>query len=66
MREISLRLDPLAGQALDDIADACGRPPEALAREAVARYLDEELVRVRAVGERLAVAHADLLRRLGE
>jgi predicted transcriptional regulator len=66
MHELTLRLDPSDGLALDDLADACGRLPEDIAREAVRRYLDEEAQRVCREGERLASAHADLLRRLGE
>ncbi|MEV6512230.1 ribbon-helix-helix protein, CopG family [Streptomyces sp. NPDC051642] len=63
---LHLGLDPDLRQALDDLADATGRPPEDLVRDAVARYLDEEGAPVRAAAERLAVEHADLLRRLGE
>ncbi|MFI5882183.1 CopG family ribbon-helix-helix protein [Streptomyces sp. NPDC051554] len=59
-------LDPALRQALDDLADATGRPPEDLVRDAVGRYLDEEGALVRAAAGRLAVAHAGLLRRLGE
>jgi predicted transcriptional regulator len=61
-----LDLDPGLRQALDDLADATGRSPEDLVRDAVGRYLDEEGAPVRAAAERLAVSHADLLRRLGE
>ncbi|MEV0741782.1 hypothetical protein AB0I51_38935 [Streptomyces sp. NPDC050549] len=63
-----LRLDlaPDLRHALDDLADATGRLPEDLVREAVGRYLDDEGALVRAVAERLAADHADLLRRLGE
>ncbi|WP_328682988.1 ribbon-helix-helix domain-containing protein [Streptomyces sp. NBC_01261] len=64
--QLHLELDPGLRQALDDLADATGRPPEDLVRDAVGRYLDEEGAAVRAAAERLAVAHADLLRRLGE
>ncbi|MEV0484920.1 hypothetical protein AB0I69_30460 [Streptomyces sp. NPDC050508] len=63
---LHLGLDPDLRQALDDLADATGRPPEDLVRDAVGRYLDEEGALVRAAAERLAVEHADLLRRLGE
>ncbi|WP_406125901.1 hypothetical protein [Streptomyces sp. NBC_00989] len=63
---LCLRLDPDLQQALDDLADATGREPEDLVRGAVGRYLDEEGVLVRVAAERLAVEHADLLRRLGE
>ncbi|MFC8362452.1 hypothetical protein ACFUIY_21610 [Streptomyces griseorubiginosus] len=66
MQESTLHLDPDTGQALADLADACGRRPEDLAREAVRRYLREEEEPVRAVAEDLARRHADLLRRLGE
>ncbi len=59
-------LDPALQQALDDLADATGQPPEALVRDAVARYLEEAGAPVRAAAGRLAVAHAELLRRLGE
>ncbi|MEW1827702.1 hypothetical protein [Streptomyces sp. NPDC088196] len=59
-------LDPALQQALDDLADATGQPPEALVGDAVRRYLDEEGAPVLAAAERLAGAHADLLRRLGE
>lgn len=60
------RLAPDLQQALDDLADATGRPPEDLVRDAVGRYLEEEGAPVRAAAGRLAVAHAGLLRRLGE
>ncbi|MFI6626243.1 ribbon-helix-helix protein, CopG family [Streptomyces sp. NPDC050528] len=59
-------LDPALQQALDDLADATGQPPEALVRDAVRRYLVEQGAPVLAAAERLAVAHGDLLRRLGE
>ncbi|MFJ7078178.1 hypothetical protein [Streptomyces sp. NPDC098781] len=66
MNEFTLRLDPAVGQALDDLADACGRRPEDIVREAVRRHLHEEGAPVRAFAERIARDHADLLRRLGE
>ncbi|MFF3967786.1 hypothetical protein ACFYZI_40305 [Streptomyces griseorubiginosus] len=66
MQESTLHLDPDTGQALADLADACGRRPEDLAREAVRRYLRAEEEPVRAVAGELARRHADLLRRLGE
>ncbi|MFD3499989.1 hypothetical protein ACFWWT_08000 [Streptomyces sp. NPDC058676] len=66
MHEFPLPLPPDVRQDLDDLADATGRLPEDIAREAVRRYLDDEARRVRAAGERLASAHADLLKRLGE
>ncbi|MEU3838882.1 hypothetical protein AB0E88_02410 [Streptomyces sp. NPDC028635] len=66
MQELTVFLDPGLGQALGDLADATGLPPEEIAREAVRRYVDAEAARVLAAGERLASAHAELLRRLGE
>ncbi|POX49428.1 hypothetical protein C3489_24875 [Streptomyces sp. Ru71] len=66
MDELTLALDPALREALDDLADATGRRPEEVAREAVRRYVGEEAARVRAAAERLAGAHAELLRRLGE
>ncbi|MFJ3302700.1 hypothetical protein ACIPSA_06210 [Streptomyces sp. NPDC086549] len=63
---LTLPLDPATRQALDDLADAQGRTPEDVALDAVRRHLREEGLAVRAVAERLAGAHADLLRRLGE
>ncbi|WP_409471825.1 hypothetical protein [Streptomyces sp. HC307] len=66
MQELTLRITPDLRQALDDLADACGRRPEDLALEAVRRHLQDEGARVRSTAERLAAAHADLLRRLGE
>ena len=63
---LDLDPDPDLRQSLDDLADATGRSPEDLVRDAVGRYLDEEGAPVRAAAERLAVAHGDLLRRLGE
>ncbi|MFF9811885.1 hypothetical protein [Streptomyces sp. NPDC014006] len=66
MQELTVPLGPGLEAALDDLADATGRRPEEIAREAVRGYVDAEAARVRAVGERLAQAHAELLRRLGE
>ncbi|MET8446993.1 hypothetical protein [Streptomyces sp. NPDC005209] len=66
MHRLTLPLDPATRQTLDDLADAQGRAPEELVLEAVRRYLIEEGLVVRAAAERLAGAHADLLRRLGE
>lgn len=63
---LAMGLDPVDRQRLDDLADACGRRPEDIVADAVRRHLDEEAGRVRAVAERLAASHADLLRRLGE
>ncbi|MFI1033524.1 hypothetical protein [Streptomyces sp. NPDC020951] len=61
-----LPLDPGLHQALADLADAVGRTPEDIALDAVRTCLREEEARVRVAAERLAGAHADLLRRLGE
>ncbi|MFI8187217.1 hypothetical protein ACIF8T_00105 [Streptomyces sp. NPDC085946] len=66
MPELVLHLDPALRDALHDLADAQGRAPQEVARDAVRRCLEEEGARVRAVAERLARHHADLLRRLGE
>ncbi|MEU5598171.1 ribbon-helix-helix protein, CopG family [Streptomyces sp. NPDC020298] len=66
MHQLTVSLDPATHQALDDLADAQDRPSDEVVREAVRRYLREEVLAVRAVAERLAGAHADLLRRLGE
>ncbi|MFF4561033.1 hypothetical protein [Streptomyces sp. NPDC001435] len=64
--ELTLPLAPATRQALDDLADAQGRTPEDVALDAVRRHLRDEELAVRAVAERLAGAHAELLRRLGE
>ncbi len=63
---LPLSLPPDTRRDLDDLADATGRLPEDLAREAVRRHLDDEARRVRSAGQRLASAHAGLLQRLGE
>ncbi|MCM2517181.1 hypothetical protein NC658_28655 [Streptomyces griseoincarnatus] len=66
MSELVLRLDPDVHRALHDLADAQDRAPEEVAREALRRHLHEEGMLVRAVAERIAREHAELLRRLGE
>ncbi|GGK48591.1 hypothetical protein [Streptomyces flaveus] len=66
MKELTIRLDASLRQALDDLADAQGRPPEELAEKAVRGYLHAEGRLVRALAERIAKEHAELLRRLGE
>ncbi|MEU3031398.1 CopG family ribbon-helix-helix protein [Streptomyces incarnatus] len=66
MRPLTVHLDPATHQALSDLADAQGRTPERVLEEAVRRYLAAEETTVRGTAERLAGAHADLLRRLGE
>lgn len=63
---LPLPLDPGLRDALDDLADATGRRPQDLALDAVRAYVLAEEARVREVAERLAGAHAGLLRRLGE
>ncbi|MFF6913229.1 hypothetical protein [Streptomyces sp. NPDC012466] len=66
MSHLVLPLDPALRSALDDLADAQGRTPEEVVRDAVRGHLREEGGRVRAVAEGLARHHAELLRRLGE
>ncbi|MFE9625569.1 hypothetical protein [Streptomyces sp. NPDC006527] len=66
MQQLTLPLTPGLRDALDDLADATGRSPEDIALDAVRKRLEEEAAGVRAVAERLADAHAELLRRLGE
>ncbi|MGW0821503.1 hypothetical protein [Streptomyces sp. NPDC002845] len=66
MTDLTLHLDAATRQALDDLADAQGRTPEEVAREAVRGQLHAEGALVRAHAERLAKTHTELLRRLGE
>ena len=66
MSELRLPLDPGLRRALDDLADAQGRPPEEVALDAVRAHLRHEETHVLAVAEELARDHADLMRRLGE
>ncbi|MBL1105333.1 hypothetical protein JK361_12155 [Streptomyces sp. 5-8] len=61
-----LPLDSAARHALSDLADAQGRTVDDVVADAVRRYLQEEERSVREAAARLADAHADLLRRLGE
>ncbi|SMF08531.1 hypothetical protein [Streptomyces sp. Amel2xC10] len=63
---LAVPLDPGLRRALDDLADATGRRPEDIARDAVEAWVRGEEARVREVAERLAGAHAGLLRKLGE
>ncbi|WP_330349474.1 hypothetical protein [Streptomyces sp. NBC_00582] len=63
---LSLPLDPDLHRALADLADATGCRTEDLVLDAVRERLRAEEARVRGTAERLAGAHADLLRRLGE
>ncbi|MEU4876631.1 ribbon-helix-helix protein, CopG family [Streptomyces sp. NPDC021608] len=62
----ALSLPPDLARALDDLADATGLRPEDIVRDAVRDRLRAEEARVLGEAERLAQAHADLLRRLGE
>ncbi|MER5430796.1 hypothetical protein [Streptomyces sp. NPDC002588] len=62
----SFSLPPDLGESLADLADATGRLPEDIALDAVRARLREEETRVRDTAERLAGAHGELLRRLGE
>ncbi|MFJ8104254.1 hypothetical protein [Streptomyces sp. NPDC096132] len=66
MQHLTLALDPGLHQALADLADATGRSPEDIALDAVRERLRAEEARVRETAERLAGAHTELLRRLGE
>ncbi|WP_432157321.1 MULTISPECIES: hypothetical protein [unclassified Streptomyces] len=66
MSELTLRLPPDLRQALDDLADATGRGAEDVVLDAVRERVAREAAGVRGVAEGLAVAHAELLRRLGE
>ncbi|MGA5286717.1 hypothetical protein [Streptomyces pseudogriseolus] len=66
MSELALHPEPALAQALHDLADAQDRSPEDVALDALRRHLHEEGGRVRAVAERIAAEHAELLRRLGE
>ncbi|MGC0331686.1 putative transcriptional regulator [Streptomyces sp. SAI-170] len=66
MYELTVSLPPDLGRALEDLADATGRRPQDIARDAVEERLAKEASRVRVAAEVLAGAHADLLRRLGE
>ncbi|MFF2573583.1 hypothetical protein [Streptomyces sp. NPDC058084] len=59
-------LTPSLGDAVADLADACGVPVDELVAEAVRRYVDGEADPVRGQARRLAVRHQALLRRLGE
>jgi predicted transcriptional regulator len=66
MSELVIRPDSALFQALHDLADAQDLAPEDVALDALRRRLHEEGRQVRAVAERLAAEHAELLRRLGE
>ncbi|MCC0097957.1 hypothetical protein K7B10_24915 [Streptomyces flavotricini] len=66
MESLIIRLEGGDRAELADLADASGRAPEDLARDAVLRYLRDERVRVGAEAARLAQRHAALLKRLGQ
>ncbi|WP_329338625.1 hypothetical protein OG866_27215 [Streptomyces sp. NBC_00663] len=66
MDELTLHLPAGLRQELDDLADATGRRPEDIALDAVLHRVAEEASPVRMRAGVLALAHADLLRRLGE
>ncbi|MDJ0379588.1 hypothetical protein [Streptomyces sp. G-G2] len=65
MNELIIGLSDTERAELADLADACGRTPEECALEAVRAHLGRERDRVAAAAERLAAAHAPLLKRLG-
>ncbi|WP_055715540.1 hypothetical protein [Streptomyces torulosus] len=66
MTEITHRLDPALHRDLADLADAQGRGPDEVVGEALEAYVRAQGALVRGQAERLASAHAELLRRLGE
>lgn len=66
MAPLNLSLDLAERRALDDLADALGRTPEEIVRDAVRAHMRAQAAPVLAQAERIAREHADLLRRLGE
>ncbi|MFF4851676.1 hypothetical protein [Streptomyces sp. NPDC001194] len=66
MDSLIIQLEGGDRAALSDLADASGRAPEDLAREAVLRYLRDERARVAGEAARLAHRHDALLKRLGQ
>ncbi|MFF4295341.1 hypothetical protein ACFY0N_17050 [Streptomyces vinaceus] len=66
MENLIVRLDSGDRAQLADLADASGRDPEDVVREAVRRYLRDERERVGAEAARLAQRHDALLKRLGQ
>ncbi|MFE5534967.1 hypothetical protein [Streptomyces sp. NPDC056492] len=66
MENLIVRLDGGDRARLDDLADASGRTPEDVVREAVRRYLRDERARVGDEAARLAQRHDALLKRLGQ
>ncbi|WP_030771729.1 hypothetical protein [Streptomyces sp. NRRL F-2664] len=65
MNEITIALSGDEWAELADLADATGRRPEDVVREAVRARLRAERDEVAAAAARLAGRHAPLLRRLG-
>ncbi|MYT25136.1 hypothetical protein GTW69_33525 [Streptomyces sp. SID7760] len=65
MDNLIIPLDGSDRAQLADLADATGRAPEDVAREAVRRYLRDERARVGDEAARLAQRHDALLKRLG-
>ncbi|MCX5586552.1 hypothetical protein ACFV0H_23735 [Streptomyces erythrochromogenes] len=66
MNEITIGLPGAEWAELGDLADATGRTPEDVVREAVRAHLLAEREKVAVAAGRLAERHAPLLRRLGE
>lgn len=66
MNEITIGLTGAERAELGDLADATGRTPEGVVREAVRAHLRAEREKVAQAAGRLAHRHADLLKRLGE
>ncbi|MFE2552398.1 hypothetical protein ACFXGI_28170 [Streptomyces sp. NPDC059355] len=65
MESLIIRLEGGDRADLADLADASGRAPEDVARDAVLRYLRDERARVAGEAARLAQRHDALLKRLG-
>ncbi|MBZ9596101.1 MULTISPECIES: hypothetical protein [Streptomyces] len=65
MNEITIGLPGTEWAELGDLADATGRTPEDVVREAVRAHLRAEREKVAAAAGRLADRHAPLLQRLG-
>ncbi|MER5871346.1 hypothetical protein [Streptomyces sp. NPDC002044] len=65
MDELIIRLDGAERAEPDDLADAVGSTPEAVALEAVRAHLRAERARVGEAAGRLAERHSALLKRLG-
>ncbi|MGW8781666.1 hypothetical protein ACWGNM_26900 [Streptomyces sp. NPDC055796] len=66
MESLIIRLEGGDLAELADLADATGRSPEDVARDAVLQYLRNERARVAAAASRLAQRHDALLKRLGQ